>query len=164
MKYLIAVLLFSLCAPSFAAHPVVAIPAEEQAALVASGTPEQAANKRLAYDMFRLVLAAQWDKLHTVASKDIINHSPNEPNGLAGMIEFISSYPGMNKPRPVKDTLDGMVTILADGDMVVIATRREFDHPYKPGEKYTTTGFDMFRIKDGLVVEHWDAGVILPKK
>ena len=27
--------------------------------------------------MYRLVMAAQLDKLHTVASKDLINHSPN---------------------------------------------------------------------------------------
>jgi predicted SnoaL-like aldol condensation-catalyzing enzyme len=29
-------------------------------------------------------------------------------------------------------------------------------NPNKPGEEYTTTWFDMFRIVDGLMVEHWD--------
>jgi predicted SnoaL-like aldol condensation-catalyzing enzyme len=32
--------------------------------------------------------------------------------------------------------------------------------PTKSGAKYTTTSFDMFRVKDGKAVEHWD---IIPK-
>ena len=160
---LVGVLLFILSIPSFAAHPVVAIPADKQAALVDSGTPQAAVNKRLAYDMFRYIMAAQWDKLYTVASRDIINHSPNEKNGLDAMVAFMKTYPGMDKPRKLKDSLDGMVAIFSEGDMVVIAMRRELDHPYKAGVKYTTTAFDMFRIENGLIAEHWDAGVIFPK-
>jgi hypothetical protein len=33
---------------------------------------------------------------------------------------------------------------------------REYDDPGIPGETYTTTWFDMFRIADGKIVEHWD--------
>ena len=33
---------------------------------------------------------------------------------------------------------------------------REHDDPAKPGQKYSTTWFDMFRIEDGKIAEHWD--------
>jgi len=40
--------------------------------------------------------------------------------------------------------------------------KRELDNPRKPGEKYTTTWFDMWRFKDGKADEHWDYGTIAP--
>ena len=55
-----------------------------------------------------------------------------------------------------------VVAVLAEDDLVVVAFRREMDDPRKPGAKYTTTWFDMWRIKDGKAVEHWDYGTIPP--
>jgi len=34
---------------------------------------------------------------------------------------------------------------------------RELPDPKDASKKYTTTGFDMFRIEDGKIAEHWDA-------
>jgi predicted SnoaL-like aldol condensation-catalyzing enzyme len=31
------------------------------------------------------------------------------------------------------------------------------------GRTYTSTGFDMFRIEDGMLVEHWDAATKAPQ-
>jgi predicted SnoaL-like aldol condensation-catalyzing enzyme len=53
-----------------------------------------------------------------------------------------------------------VVSVVAEGDLVVVALAREFDDPRKPGAKYTTTWFDMWRIKDGKADEHWDAATI----
>jgi predicted SnoaL-like aldol condensation-catalyzing enzyme len=33
---------------------------------------------------------------------------------------------------------------------------REMPEPADPAKKYTTTWFDMFRVKDGIITEHWD--------
>jgi predicted SnoaL-like aldol condensation-catalyzing enzyme len=40
---------------------------------------------------------------------------------------------------------------------VTLSFVREYDDPGIPGQKYTTTWFDMFRIVDGKLVEHWDS-------
>ena len=48
------VLLAALCAPAFAALPVVA--GKDQAAMLKSSDPKLAANKKVAYDFFRVVL------------------------------------------------------------------------------------------------------------
>lgn len=51
-----------------------------------------------------------------------------------------------------------VVAMVAEGDLVVLVTMREHPHPARPGRTYTTTWFDMFRVADGKLVEHWDAG------
>ena len=58
------------------------------------------------------------------------------------------------KPMAVPATIPNMVDIVAEGDMVVLATQRKLKD--KAGEPYTTTWFDMFPVHDGVIVEHWD--------
>ena len=158
MKILVALMLFIVSLSAYAAFPVVPMKAEEQAALVDSGP--LAANKRLAYDLYRMVVAGQLDKLDTVASKENwVNHNPNEESGYDGMIKYLSNVFG-DKSGPLPDALPGMVTIVAENDIVVLVFARTLDHPTKAGEKYTSTWFDMFRVKDGKVVEHWDPATI----
>ena len=46
--------------------------------------------------------------------------------------------------------------MLADGDLVTMVFVREYPEPNDASKKYTTTWFDMFRIVDGKIAEHWD--------
>ena len=47
---------------------------------------------------------------------------------------------------------------IAEGDIVMIATVSKEDDPTKKkGEKYLGTHFDMFRIENGKIAEHWDS-------
>ena len=160
MKNLIALLLYVVALPVFAAFPVVPMPPEQQAAMVDSGPPELAANKRLAYDLYRMVVAGQLDKLDTVISRENwVNHNPNEESGYDGTIAYLSKVFGA-KSGPLPDALPGMVAIVAENDLVVLVFARTLDHPGKPGETYSSSWFDMFRVKDGKVVEHWDPATI----
>jgi predicted SnoaL-like aldol condensation-catalyzing enzyme len=52
-----------------------------------------------------------------------------------------------------------LVAMVAEGDLVVQVTRVELPNPYREGQTFTTARFDMFRIADGLLAEHWDADV-----
>jgi predicted SnoaL-like aldol condensation-catalyzing enzyme len=160
MRLLIAILICTWSFSAFSAFPVTPVSAEEQLAMVNSGSPELAANKKVAWDLYRVVMSGQLDLLEKYSSKDaMINHNPNEESGFDGMKAFLREMVG-EEERPLPEVLPNLVTIFAEGDMVILAFAREYDHPTKAGEKYTSTWFDMFRVKDGLVVEHWDAATL----
>lgn len=145
-----------LSAPAWAALPVV--PAENQQALLQSSDPKLAANKKIAYDFFRVVLRGlQLDQASKYMHDDYMQHNPNADTGMKGFREYFERLGG---PRPVPDELPGLVAIQAEGDYVTLSFVREYDHPTKPGEKYTTTWFDMFRITNGKIAEHWDSALM----
>ncbi len=48
------------------------------------------------------------------------------------------------------------MSVTAEGDLVIVATPRVIKDPKDSTKTYTTTWFDMWRIKDGKADEHWD--------
>ena len=147
---------FTFSLPALAALPVV--PAKDQQALLKSSDPKLAANKKIAYDFFRVVLRGlQLDQAPKFMHEDYMQHNPNADTGLKGFLEYFNRLGG---PNPVPDELPGLVAIQAEGDYVTLSFVREYDNPRKAGEKYTTTWFDMFRITDGKIAEHWDSALL----
>jgi predicted SnoaL-like aldol condensation-catalyzing enzyme len=47
-------------------------------------------------------------------------------------------------------------------NLVVVSLVSELPDPADSSKKYTTTWFDMFRIENGKIAEHWDSAVRLP--
>jgi predicted SnoaL-like aldol condensation-catalyzing enzyme len=141
-----------VCAPAFAALPVVA--AKNQDALLKSSDPKLAANKKIAYDFYRIVLRGwRLDQAEHYMREDYMQHNPNADTGIKGFKAYFEKLGG---PLPIQDTLPDLVSIMAEGDMVTLLLVREYDEPGKPGQKYTSTWFDTFRIQDGKIAEHWD--------
>jgi len=144
-------LLVLCCGPLFAAVPVV--PAKDQAALLKSNDSKLAANKKLCYDFYRIVLRGRHlDEAEKYMRDDYIQHNPNADTGIKGFKEY---FPKQGGPLPIPDTVVGLVAIQAEGDYVTLSLVREYDDP-ATGGKYTSTWFDMFRIQNGKIAEHWD--------
>ena len=144
-----------LALPAFGALPVV--PASDQAALLASKDKKLAANKKAAYDFFRVVLRGlHLDQAEKYMKEDYIQHNPNADTGLKGFKEYFTKLGG---PKDIPATLDGLVAIQAEGEYVTLSFVREYDDPVQKGKKYTTTWFDMFRFDNGKIAEHWDSAL-----
>jgi predicted SnoaL-like aldol condensation-catalyzing enzyme len=136
------------------ALPVVGY-AGDQADLLKSSNPKLAANKKLAYDFFRIILRGRrLDRAAEFMTEDYIQHNPNADTGMAGFKAYFSALGG---EQPIPEKLDGLVAIQADGDYVTLSFSREYVDPALKDETYTTTWFDMFRIVNGKIVEHWDS-------
>ena len=119
---------------------------------LASDDPQLAANKRLAYDMWRILLDAQQvEEAPKYLAKDYIQHNPMANTGLDGFLSFFRQFA---QPKPVQDKLINFIDIIAEGDLVVLATVRPYNDAN--GDPYTTPWFDMWVVKDGLLTEHWD--------
>ncbi len=131
-------------------------PAPDQAALLKSDNPKEAANKKLVFDMWRAIIqGGRTDMAEQFFTKDYIQHNPNVATGRDAMVEY------MKKTRPVKPIEPKItfpvIAIMAEGDLVMIATVSKEDDPEKPGATYLGTHFDLFRIENGKIAEHWDS-------
>lgn len=160
LPYLLCALLAAFSSVASAQLPVVANPDHE--AMLKSDNPQLEANKRLVYDMWRTLLdAGHVEDADKFLAEDYIQHNPNVATGRAAVIEFIKSS------RPHKEIQDRVnreiVSITAEGDLVIISFVRRGKNPLKNNEDYTTSWFDMFRIKDGKIVEHWDTAEMWTK-
>jgi predicted SnoaL-like aldol condensation-catalyzing enzyme len=152
----LALALLTACCTAFAQVPVV--PAADHAPLLTSADPKLAANKRLVYDFWREVFeAGQLQLAERYLAESYIQHNPNVPTGRAAFVEFFARF---TKPQPVKPRVGApLVSITAEGELVVLAFAREHTDPKDSSKKYTTTWFDMFRIENGKIAEHWDPDV-----
>jgi predicted SnoaL-like aldol condensation-catalyzing enzyme len=152
MKLLATAIAFSFVAVAAqAAEPVV--PAKDQQALLKSSDPQLAANKKLVFDMWRTFLTAHHvDEADKFLAPEYHQHNPNADTGLAGVKAYFAAQ--KVEPIPVPDTIPGLVSIVAERDLVVVSLVREYKD--KDDKPYTTTWFDMFRIANGKIVEHWD--------
>jgi predicted SnoaL-like aldol condensation-catalyzing enzyme len=149
-----AIALLALSTAALAAEPVV--PAPDQAALLASSDPHLAANKKLVFDMWRTLLEGhQLDQTDKFLAPEYHQHNPNAVTGRAGFVKFFQAMGA--KPVPVPATIRGLVAMTAEGDLVTMATVRNAKDT--KGQAYTTTWFDMFRISNGRIVEHWDCAL-----
>jgi predicted SnoaL-like aldol condensation-catalyzing enzyme len=155
MKSLLAgIFLTSLFALSALAQVPVTASVDHQT-LLASHDPKLAANKKLVYDFWREVFeAGHLELAPKYLAEDYIQHNPNVATGRDAFVAFFSA---IKKPKPIDDKVTSpLVNIVAEGNIVVLTFVREYKDPKDASKTYTTTWFDMFRIEDGKVAEHWD--------
>ncbi|WP_127956961.1 nuclear transport factor 2 family protein [Serratia microhaemolytica] len=74
-------------------------------------------------------------------SPNFIEHSPLVSNGLSGLSELVETHGQMQHEA---------YRILQEGDLVAIHGR------FTGLDEQPLIGFDLYRVADGLIVEHWD--------
>ncbi len=159
-KNLVLILLCLLSTGTYAQLPVEVIPPEEQAAWLESPDPVLAMNKKVVYDFWRYALVAHdMEEAAKLMTESYIQHNPNVPTGRAPFLQFFGSLPQV---EPI-DYIDNLVSIMAEKDYVTMSIQVVLPNPNEPGETYTTTWFDMYRLEDGLIAEHWDYGTLEPR-
>jgi predicted SnoaL-like aldol condensation-catalyzing enzyme len=143
------------------AEPVVG--AADPDALFHSKDPKLDRNMQAAYHIQKELLECnQWADAGNWLTDKYIQHNPQAKSGLQGVKDF---FMGVLKrqptnPCPAKFAKTKVVEVLATGDYVTVVTPREYDVPGKPGMKYTSTWFDMWRFVDGKADEHWDPATL----
>jgi len=148
-------LLSAVALAMFAGSATAQLPVEvhpKQMELLPSADTQLLANKRLAFDFWREVVQARHvDKASTYVAEAYVEHDASGNSGLDGLVASV----GRRSPQPVKATIDDLVSIVAERDLVVLAFRRVLPDLEHEGQTYTTTSFDLLRVAGGKIVEHW---------
>lgn len=89
-----------------------------------------------------------------VLTDDYRQHNPHVPDGKAPMVGYFSEF---FKANP--DARGKVVRSATDGDLVYL-------HVHSTDNKTDrgTALVDIFRVKDGRIVEHWDVIQAIPEK
>jgi len=135
---------------------VAPAPAPDQMALLQSKDPQLAANKKLVFDMYRVIIqGGHTDQAERFFTREYIQHNPNVASGRDALVAYMKA----TRPiRPIASRITfPVVAIMAEGDLVMVATVSYLPDPEKPGQKYAGTHFDLFRIENGKIAEHWDS-------
>lgn len=112
-----------------------------------------ARNKALVRDFYTTVLIGRdVDASPRFMRPDYIQHNPQVPTGMKGFMETFRARFAQKLPSDYKREL---LNVIGENDMVVVYVRQEWTD--KDGQHHQALGFDMFRVQDGKIAEHWDA-------
>ncbi len=141
--------------PATAQIPVVGV--ENPDALFTSPDPQLHANKQVAYHIVKdLEEAGHWELADKYISDDYLQHSPQAKSGREAVVKFFTEVL-KSKPIPIPEKMKSeIVAVMAERDLVLVVYPYEINDPRDRSKKYATAGFDLWRIKDGKAVEHWD--------
>lgn len=152
--------------------PLGSVPATAQGATPAQTAAAQGcsvkqieANKELArlFDMKR-----DWHVAYQHMSPDYIQHNPiakriGDVNGVSGrdefklLLELKDKGVGGPPPRlPGQPQDDNYAYIMANCDHVFLMQKIYMPDPQHKGQFYETFDFDLWRVENGKLVEHWD--------
>lgn len=113
-----------------------------------------ARNKEIVRNFYNTVLIGRdVDAAPKFLRPDYIQHNPQVPTGLKGFMDTFRARFAQPVPGDYKREL---LNVIGDNDMVVVYVRQTWTSS-KDGQHHQALGFDMFRVQDGMIAEHWDA-------
>jgi predicted SnoaL-like aldol condensation-catalyzing enzyme len=120
-------------------------------------TPAEQQNLAFVLDWWRKVIEARHIELAAnYAAEDFIQHNPNVPTGRAALVTFFKSLGPAIEPIP-DQLANPPVVAGAKRNFVWLVFEHEFKNPKDSSQTVYEYSFDLFRIQNGKIQEHWDA-------
>jgi len=96
----------------------------------------------------------------TVMDPGYIQHNPNVPQGRDGFKKFMSANPNRTAREIKPEWLNAPSLTLVSGPYVLMMWERKDKDPNDAARDYVWHHFDVVRVENGLIKEHWDEAVI----
>ena len=121
-------------------------------------------NLDMVLEWWRVVIQnRQLDQAPKYQAEDYIQHNPSVNTGRDGFVAFFSKLP--KPPNPSADKLDNPPVVKgAKGDFVwlIFETEQKDPRDATGATTYHSNSFEMIRIQNGKVQEHWDSAMKMP--
>ncbi len=116
-----------------------------------------ASNKKLVTDFYtQVILYGKYDAIDNYIGDKYIQHNPMIADGKEALREMVKSYaPAGGLPKPGGE----IIRVIAEDNLVVLHVKN-YNWPSSAGGAIV----DIFRVEDGLIVEHWDVIQEIPKE
>jgi predicted SnoaL-like aldol condensation-catalyzing enzyme len=122
----------------------------------ASMTPQEQAILKFVLDWWREGYVAHHPEMvKKYFADNFIQHNPNLAGGTAAIEKMVSR----RLPMDIEPTLprsETPVLTVSQGDLVTLVFERQAPDPQDPSKNYKYNAIDIFRIRNGKIVEHWD--------
>jgi predicted SnoaL-like aldol condensation-catalyzing enzyme len=116
-----------------------------------------ALNKKIVTDFYRLVFEPRNpDLIEQYIAPDFVEHNPLIEGGRDGLVKFLKMLPPPASDDVGPDMKNPPAHIIAEGDLVTFVFKQTTPDPKDKTKTYDRFTFDMFRLKNGKIVEHWD--------
>jgi predicted SnoaL-like aldol condensation-catalyzing enzyme len=119
----------------------------------ATGTPEEERNRKAVLDFYEAIInRREYSRALEWLDPGYIQHKPIIPNGPEGVLNFVR---GEYKRAPHHKVQ--IIRCFVDGDYVILHVHVHL-MPMEPDRAV----MDIFRCKDGKLIEHWDVDQEVP--
>lgn len=122
-------------------------------------TAQEQANKDLVLAQMQAMAERDVAKASSYLADGYIQHNPMVPTGKAGFVGFFGPRWAGQKPGVFAPPTE----VVVEGDLVMVMQERPRPEPGAPGKTYNSFWFDLYRVQDGKIAEHWD-GATKPTK
>lgn len=111
-------------------------------------------NKDVAASFLQTVMInGQFDKLSEFYHPDVIQHNPFIDNTVPGLVSGVEEL----QKKGVSIEIKKIFKVLGEGNFTLVCSEGKFAGKH-------TAFFDLFRIENGVIVEHWDVLQEIPEK
>lgn len=111
-------------------------------------------NKEFAKSFVHTVLIdGRFDKLSEFYHPEIIQHNPFIDNTVPGLLKSVEEL----QKKGLSIEIKKIFKVLGEGNFVLVCSEGKFAGKY-------TAFFDLFRLENGIIVEHWDVLQEIPEK
>jgi predicted SnoaL-like aldol condensation-catalyzing enzyme len=101
-----------------------------------------------------------------ILAENFIQHNANFPQGRAGLVRVMSTRPGRRpedaKPLTTEWKNPPILTLVNGAYSMMFWQRAAEKDPDDPAKVYNYYHYDMVRVENGMVQEHWDEFIINP--